>query len=338
MPAARAIVLAMGEFGSEREQTVVPMAAMMTLRQMRYFEALATTRHFGRAAELVHVSQPALSAQIAQLERHLGTMLVERGRRATLLTAEGERLLPKVRAILAEVQALEGGVRHRNAPLSGRLRLGIIPTVAPYLVPVLIPHLKKHFPKLELELREAITATLLNDLQHGDIDAAIVALPVEDDEGLAARHLFHDRFLVASAEDESAVLMSPMTQERMDVSRLLLLEEGHCMRDHALAVCQTTSGRRLVNYGATSMATLLQMVSHGLGVTLIPEIAVKSESRHHRMRIVPFAEPQPSREIGLLTRDSSNREADFDAFAHSVRHVSAGLLLPSDAEEPVDEI
>ncbi|WP_099865260.1 hydrogen peroxide-inducible genes activator [Pararhizobium haloflavum] len=300
---------------------------MTTLKQMRYFDALATTRHFGRAAELVHVSQPALSAQIAELERHLGTKLVERGRRATMLTPDGDRLLPKIRAILADVDALEVGLRRHADPLTGRLRVGIIPTVAPYLVPALVPHVRKHYPKLEIELKEAVTATLVSDLLHGQVDAVIAALPVEED-GVASRFLFEDRFLMACADDETTILMSPMAQDQVDVSRLLLLEEGHCMRDQALAVCEAAPGRRIVNYGATSMATLLQMVSHGLGLTLIPEIAVRSEGGRHRMRIVPFAEPQPSRQIGLLTRDSSGRSADFEAFAEAARTCGEALLLP----------
>jgi LysR family transcriptional regulator, hydrogen peroxide-inducible genes activator len=305
---------------------------MMTLKQMRYFEALATTRHFGRAAEMVHVSQPALSAQIAELERHLGTKLVERGRRSTMLTREGEELLPRLRRILADVDALEGRMRQKAEPLTGSLRVGIIPTVAPYLVPALIPYLRKHHPGLEIELKETITANLLGDLMHGQVDAVVAALPVEED-GLDTRLLFEDRFLIACADDERNILMSPITQDHLDVSRLLLLEEGHCMRDQALAVCESATGRRIVNYGATSMATLLEMVSHGLGLTLIPEIAVKSEGQRHTMRIVPFADPQPSRRIGLLTRSSSSREADFDAFGAAIKACAMPLLHgPRDQE------
>jgi LysR family transcriptional regulator, hydrogen peroxide-inducible genes activator len=298
---------------------------MMTLRQMRYFDALATARHFGRAAEIVHVSQPALSAQIAELERHLGVKLVERGRKATLLTREGERLLQAIRRVLADVAAIETGLEQASAPLSGQLRVGIIPTVAPYIVPVLIPHLREAFPRLDIEIRETVTQNLVDDLLHGQVDAVIAALPIDEDE-IETRLLFEDRFLIACADDERNVLMSPMTQDQVDVSRLLLLEEGHCMRDQALAVCENASGRRIVNYGATSMATLLEMVAHGLGLTLIPEIAVKSESHRPTMRIVRFADPQPSRQIGLLTRRSSSRSADFEAFGAAVAACAGHLL------------
>lgn len=299
----------------------------LTLKQMRYFDALATARHFGRAAELAHVSQPALSAQIVEMERWLGAKLVERGRRATFLTREGERLLPEIRAILSAVEELETSVRSAKSPLSGGLRLGVIPTVAPYLLPLLIPELRGRYPALDVELKETVTDTLIEDLAHGQLDAAVVALPV-DGGHLTARPLFRDRFLIACADNEENVLMSPMTQEHLDASRLLLLEEGHCMREQALAVCRTTPKRRMVDFGATSMATLLEMVTHGLGLTLIPEIAVKAESQRHTIRIVPFAEPQPAREIGLISRATSGRDGDFDALAEVIETCARGLTAP----------
>ncbi len=299
---------------------------MLTIRQMRYFDALATTRHFGRAAALVHVSQPALSAQIAELEKHLGVTLVERGRKGTLLTAEGDRVLARIRDILKDIEALEASTARAAEPLTQTLRVGIIPTVAPYLVPVLIPHLRAHHPRLHLELREAVTAALIEDLRLGQLDLVIAALPVEAD-GLQASFLFRDRFLIACGDNEEAILDSPMSQEDVDINRLLLLEEGHCMREQALAVCQAGSGRRIVNYGATSMTTLIEMVTHGLGLTLIPEIAVQAESQRPTLRILPFADPQPAREIGLISRSSTNRNGDFEAFAAAVR-ASAGQLLP----------
>ena len=299
---------------------------MITLRQMRYFEALATSGHFGKAAEMVSVSQPALSAQIAEMERLLDVKLVERQRSGAILTREGEELLPAVRDILERTDRLAVRVKAEQGPFKGRLRLGIIPTVAPYLVPKLIPELRRRFPKLDIELREVLTTACVDDLKHGKLDCAIVALPVTGDR-LDSEFLFEDRFLIASAEDENTILMSPMTEDRVDVERLLLLEEGHCLRDQALAVCGTSAGRRVANYGATSMATLLQMVSHGMGITLIPEIAVKDEASRNRMRIVPFADPQPSRRIGLAWRSSaSNRRADFGALGSAIRDSASELL------------
>lgn len=299
---------------------------MITIRQMRYFDALAAAGHFGKAAAAVNVSQPALSAQIAELERILGVKLVERGRAGAFLTPEGAELLPEVRAILASVDRLQARALAEQGLLKGRLRLGIISTVAPYLVPDLIPRLREHYPALEMELKESLTSACIDDLKHGRLDCAIVALPVQE-EGLASIHLFDDRFLIASAEDETTVLVSPMTENSVDVERLLLLEEGHCLRDQALAVCHMTPGRRTANFGATSMTTLLQMVSHGMGITLIPQIAVRDELSRNRMRIVPFADPQPYRRIGLVWRlSASARKRDFEALAELVREAARRLL------------
>jgi LysR family hydrogen peroxide-inducible transcriptional activator len=293
---------------------------------MRYFEALAVTSHFGKAARMVNVSQPALSAQIADLERVLDVRLVERSRAGAFLTPEGEDLLPDIRGILENVDRLHARAKAGQGLLRGRLRLGIIPTVAPYLVPEMIPDVRAHYPHLNIELKESLTSACLDDLRHGKLDCAIVALPVQGD-GFESVLLFEDRFLIASAEDETTILMSPMTEDNVDIERLLLLEEGHCMRDQALAVCGTSAGRRVANFGATSMATLLQMVSHGMGITLIPEIAVKEEETRNRMRIVPFAEPQPFRRIGLLWRSSAAaKRRDFEALADIVRGSAANLL------------
>ena len=299
---------------------------MITIRQMRYFEAVAAMKHFGKAATVVNVSQPALSAQIADLEAALGVKLVERSRSGTFLTIEGEALLPEVQAILASVDQLQERARQARSTLEGRLRLGVIPTLAPYLVPRLIPLLRADYPDLTLELREAITGHCLEDMQSGRIDCALVALPVET-PGIEARPLFRDRFLVAAAENETDILMSPLTAEQVDVERLLLLEEGHCLREQALAVCGSTAGRRVANFGATSMTTLLQMVSHGMGITLIPEIAVRDEANRNRMRIVPMAEPQPYREIGLVWRKgNSMRRKDFEAFGAACKRAAEELL------------
>ncbi|WP_428427655.1 hydrogen peroxide-inducible genes activator [Pararhizobium sp.] len=298
---------------------------MITIRQMRYFDALASARHFGRAALMVNVSQPALSAQVAEMERELGVKLVERGKGPTLLTREGEALLPEMRKILGGIDQLYQQARQVTGVLEGKHRLGIIPTVAPYLVPVLIPLVRERYPNLQIELKELLTGPLLDELRHGRLDSVIVALPV-DEENLSSSLLFEDRFLIASTEDENTILMSPMTEDKVDVERLLLLEEGHCLRDHALAVCGIHSGKRVANYGATSMATLLQMVSHGMGITLIPEIAVNDEKTRNRMRIVPFAEPQPSRKIGLVWRTRSGRQNDQHALASLISEAAKRLL------------
>ena len=300
---------------------------MLTLRQMRYFEALATARHFGRAAELAHVSQPALSAQVMELEEHLGVKLVERNRGNVLLTRKGEDVLLHIRAVLAEIDRLEQTARKGDGVLEGLMRIGIIPTVAPYLVPQLVPHLRQAYPAIEIELKEAVTDRLVADLSEGRLDVVIAALPIEN-EAIATRPLFRDRFFMATAENGNAVLMSPLTESQVDVERLLLLEEGHCLRDQALAVCGAAGKRSLVNFGATSMATLLQMVAHDMGMTLIPEIAVPTETMRNAIRIVPFADPEPAREIGLAWRRSLARPADMEAMAAAI---GACVKLPKAA-------
>ncbi|WP_247997577.1 hydrogen peroxide-inducible genes activator [Brucella tritici] len=299
---------------------------MFTVRQMRYFEALATTLHFRKAAQLAHVSQPALSAQIAEMEAVAGAPLFERSQRQVIMTELGRQLYPGIKTVLRELHALEEIAAQSRGLLQTRLRLGIIPTVAPYLVPVLIPLLRERHPSFRLQLRESITAKLLDELLAGEIDAIVAALPI-DDERLAQRKLFDDRFLIATSTNDQTVLSSPMTQDNVALDRLLLLEEGHCMRDQALAVCSLPSQRQLVKYGATSMTTLLQMVSHGMGLTLIPEIAVRAEARSNHMRIVPFEGDQPKREIALFWRRQSMRRKDFQALGDCIVESANGLLI-----------
>jgi len=290
---------------------------MFTIRQMRYFDALATTLHFRKAAELANISQPALSAQIAEMEAITGEPLFERSQRKVIMTELGRELLPGIRTILKELHALEEISAQSKGLLQTQLRLGIIPTVAPYLVPHLIPVLREKYPSFRLQLRESVTARLLDELNAGEIDAIVAALPIADDR-LTHIKLFDDRFLIATSSNDQTVLSSPMTQDNAALDRLLLLEEGHCMRDQALSVCSLPSQRQLVKYGATSMTTLLQMVSHGMGLTLIPEIAVSAETRNNDMRIVPFEGEQPKREIALFWRRQSKRRRDFQALAESI--------------------
>ncbi len=291
---------------------------MLTLRQMRYFEAIAVHRHFGKAAQQVHVSQPALSAQIMDMEKHLGCRLLERHRSGVLLTRKGAEVLRRVRRILAELEQLEVSVRDVGAVLDGLVRIGIIPTVAPYLVPRLVPHLRDSYPDIEIELKEAVTDRLVADLLDGKLDAVIAALPVTA-ENVEIQPLFSDRFFMATANNDRDMLISPLAENEVDVDRLLLLEEGHCLREQALSVCGTAGKRSLVNLGATSMGTLLQMVSHDMGMTLIPEIAIDTETARNNLRIIPFADPAPSREVGLIWRKSSGRDEDMAALGEAVR-------------------
>ncbi|MFZ2103512.1 MAG: LysR substrate-binding domain-containing protein [Oricola sp.] len=303
----------------------------ITLRQMHYFDALARMLHFGKAAASVNITQPALSAQIMDMEARLERKLVERRHGRIVLTEAGQRILPHIRRILRDVQALEEMMLQDRGLLVGSLRIGMIPTIAPYLLPRLIPHLQAFYPKLELKVREAITDTLVHELLDGALDAIIAAEPIVE-TGLHAEHLFRDRFFIASAANGTDVLRSPLTEDQVALDRLLLLEEGHCLRDQALAVCARDKERRLVNFGATSMTTLLQMVSHGMGLTLLPEIAIPSETENLRgLAITPFAEPMPYRNIALFWRKSSKRLPDFGALAQSVQAVAGELLDRAEA-------
>lgn len=274
----------------------------LTLRQLRYFEALAAQGHFGRAAEVCAITQPALSMQIKDLEESLGTPLFERGSRQVRLTAFGEDFALRVREILHAVDELGDLARASRQRLVGRLRLGVIPTVAPYLLPRLIGVLAQTNAGLDLHVRESVTSRLLRSVMQGQLDAAIVALPVNE-PGLAETPLFSETFvLVRPLADEAKPVPSP---EMLREMRLLLLEEGHCFRDQALSFCslQTTLPRELLE--GSSLSTLVQMVGAGIGVTLIPDMAVPVETRSAAVAVARFPDPQPSRTIGMIWRDSS---------------------------------
>ncbi|TCD13315.1 hydrogen peroxide-inducible genes activator [Oricola cellulosilytica] len=299
---------------------------MITLKQMHYFDALARALHFGKAASAVNISQPALSAQIMDMEGRLQRKLVERRRGKVVLTEAGQHLLPRIRSILGDVQGLEEMLLKDRGLLAGRLRIGMIPTIAPYLLPKLIPRLQAEYPKLEPKVRETITETLVGELIDGTLDVVVAAEPIGD-PGLHVEHLFRDRFFIASSANSADVLSSPLNQDQVVVERLLLLDEGHCLRDQALSVCGPETERRLVNFGATSMTTLLEMVAHGMGLTLLPEIAIASVRANLRsIAITPFADPMPHRDIALYWRKTTERRGDFEAFANLLRATAFELL------------
>lgn len=271
----------------------------LTLKQLRYFEALAQHRHFGRAADACAISQPALSLQIKELENMFDASLVERGGREIRLTPLGKSLLEKARHILLAVEELDDLVRASKGPLAGRLRLGIIPTVAPYFLPTIIAALSKRFPQLDLNLREAVTGSLIEDLQEGRIDLAVVALPISE-PSLTEFALFEEDFvLVRMEQDQNQPVPSPRTLQTM---RLLLLEEGHCFRDQALSYCEYDGTRPGALMEGSSLSTLVQMVGAGMGVTLIPEMAVSMETRSANVSIARFPPPRPARTIGMVWR------------------------------------
>lgn len=294
----------------------------LTIRQMEYFDALAQTLHFGRAAELAGVSQPALSAQIAEMEQRLGCRLFERSGRSVRMTPEAERLRGRIERVLSEVSEIQASATQGSDSMGQRFRLGLIPTVAPYLLPTILPEFRQRFPTLQIELKEAVTASLAEDALGGRLEAFVAALPL-DYPGLVTEELFTDRFFLAVSAREPKLVAPPIPPESPILERLMLLEEGHCLREQALAVCGSVRPMALASYGATSLTTLLQMVSHGLGVTLIPEIALKSSAGIADLRVVPFADPAPERRICLAWRRYSVRQRNCAAVAELIRSLHA---------------
>jgi LysR family hydrogen peroxide-inducible transcriptional activator len=272
------------------------------MRQLRYFDALARHGHFGRAAKACAVSQPALSMQIKEMEEALGGLLLERTARQVALTRFGEELAQRVRDILRSVDELGDFARASRDRLAGRLRIGMIPTIAPYLLPGLIENLARLHPEIDIHVRETVTPKLIQEVVEGRLDTAIVALPVSE-PSLTEVALFKENFLlVRPGHDEGTPVPSHQTLREM---RLLLLEEGHCFRDQALAFCNMQSSPPREVLDASSLSTLVQMVGAGIGVTLIPEMAVAVETRSAPVSVSRFKNPQPSRTIGVVWRKTS---------------------------------
>ena len=295
---------------------------MITLRQLRYFNALARQGHFGRAAEACAISQPALSMQIKDLEDALGGVLLERSPRQVALTTFGEEAAPRVRDILRLVDELEDLARASRDRLAGRLRIGMIPTIAPYLLPEVIGNLTRMHPELDIHVRETLTPKLIEELADGRLDTAIVALPVSE-PSLVEVALFSEHFLlVRPGEDQGKPVPSSKMLRTM---RLLLLEEGHCFRDQALSFCNMQSSPPREVLDASSLSTLVQMVSAGIGVTLIPEMAVAVETRSASVSVARFKNPQPSRTIGMVWRKTSPLARQLLQFSEVVRLSAHGL-------------
>ncbi len=306
------------------------MPMRISLRQLQYFAALAEAGSFGHAAEMAHVSQPALSQQIKELERSLGVTLVERLPRETRLTRAGQEVLSRARRILAEVDDLEQAVRWQDG-LSGRLHLGVIPTVAPYLLPLALARLRAQDVTLDIRVREAQTEVLIDALQRGRVDAAIVALPVQR-EGLTWEPLFPDTFLLAGSEgtlDRWRHRSDALRPQEISSDQLLLLDEGHCLADQALEVCGLPR-RRQVDLGASSLSTLCGLVAAGFGVTLLPELAAASESAAApNLRLMRFAAPEPRRDLALVRRESSTDDGWMKNLAGVLREAGEGVRARS---------
>jgi len=283
-----------------------------TLRQLQYLKLLAHHGSFSRAAEAAHVTQPTLSAGIQELEKILGAAMVDRNRSGVILTAVGEDVVSRGAAILAQTEDLVREARGAGEPLSGRFRLGVIPTVAPFMLPKALPRLREGYPGLRLFLREDLTHRLVADLKSGALDAAVIALPYEM-AGLDWSHVEDDELMAAFPVDHPLSLSGPVSPESLQGEELILLEDGHCLRDHALTACGFGAGRhaRDEGFAATSLATLVQMVGSGLGVSFLPAMAVEAGlARAARITVRALEAEHASREIVVAWRAGSTRAAE----------------------------
>lgn len=289
-----------------------------TLRQLQYVVAVATTRSFRGAATLCHVSQPSLSSQIAQVESTLGAALFERDRRGVLLTPAGEDLVERARALLRDADDLVATSQRYADPLSGTLRVGVIPTISPYVLPDVAPVLRKSFPRLSLIYREDKTQTLVEKLEEGELDTALLALEANLGD-LAHEIILDDPFVLAVARSHRfAERKKPVTMNDLEGENVLLLDDGHCLREQALSFCQRAKTEEL-EFRATSLGTLCQMVAGGAGVTLLPTLAVPIENRRGNFAVLPFSKPRPGRTLVLAYRQTSPSRETLGVIATTMR-------------------
>jgi LysR family hydrogen peroxide-inducible transcriptional activator len=294
---------------------------MINLKDLKYLVALADTGHFGKAAERCFVSQPTLSAQLKKLEQYLGVQLIERQPNNVQLTETGKQVIERARSMLRSGEEIIALARDNKDPLSGKLKVALIPTVGPYLLPRITQKIRKALPKMGLMLYEHQTAPLLAKLNDGEIDLGILALPVPG-EGLVTRALYEESFVLAVPEGHPLAAKSRARLQDLKDQTLLLLEDGHCMREQALEVCSRVETREADDFRATSLETLRQMVVAGLGVTLLPQLAVEPPFGSQRgLKAMPFANPQPVRTIGAIWRKSTARSAAIAAVCDVIDRV-----------------
>lgn len=299
----------------------LPASSMPTLRQLQFLTAVRAEGSFVGAAEAVGVTQPTLSAGIKDLEAALGAVLVERGRTGAVLTPAGEEAADRAARALSEVEELVRAVQSAGEPFSGVFRLGAIPTIAPFLLPRVLPLLKRKFPKLRLQMREDLTSRLVEALRLRTLDAALIALPYEA-VGVATAPVAEDEFLFLCPEDHPLAKRNDLAPEHLKSEDVLLLEDGHCLREHALSACQLAPGRKSAEVAATSLHTLVQMVAGGMGVTLLPKIAAEGgAAAGAHVAIRPFAEPVVGRSIGVAWREGSQREKEARLLAGVLREL-----------------
>jgi len=299
----------------------------MNLRDLKYLVALAEHKHFGRAAAACFVSQPTLSTQIRKLEEELGVPLVERAPRKVMLTPAGREAAARARGIVAEVEQMKEAARRSRDPEAGTVRLGIFPTLGPYLLPHVVPAIRERFPQLELLLVEEKSDVLLTQLRNGQLDAALLALPLHDEQ-LHAEFLFEEPFVLAAPESHPLAAHATLGMGDLADQRLLLLQDGHCLRDQALDVCHLAGALEKSEFQATSLETLRQMVAANVGVTLLPMLAVKPPvARSENIRLLGFTgEDAPSRRIAMVWRRSSAMGDFLQQLAGIFQHLPPGLL------------
>lgn len=288
----------------------------MNLRDLQYLITVADLRSFNQAADKCHVSQPALSNQIRKLEETLGVTLFERNNKRVMVTEQGEAIVAIARRILSDVEGMHEVAQNAQDPLSGKFRLGAFPTLSAYLFPGLVPKIVQHMPKLKLVLVEEKTHILIAQLKRGELDAAFLALPVTDDQ-LEVTPLFDDEFLLAVQPRHPLAKRKSVTQDDLRNNKLLLLDEGHCLRDQALSVCQLAGLEEEQDFRATSLETLRQMVKAGTGITLMPKIAIQPDEKD--ICYIPFTAPKPHRTIALVSRKTSARKAVIQKLSALVR-------------------
>ncbi|MDE0364628.1 MAG: LysR substrate-binding domain-containing protein [Gammaproteobacteria bacterium] len=294
----------------------------MNLRDLRYLVAVAEHRHFGRAAAACFVSQPTLSTQLKKLEQTLGVTLIERTNRQVMLTPVGESIVAQAERVLGEVNRLVGFAEEHRDPLGGEFRLGIIPTVAPYLLPRILGPVRDALPNLKIHLTEAQTAVIARMLREGNLDAVILALPLGEDN-IVESTIYREPFYLAVSSRHAKAGRESVSVLDLDDEQVLLLEDGHCLRDQALEVCKSHNAVENTNFRATSLETLRQMVAANVGATLMPELAVSAEGAG--VSYIPFDEPEPpSRTIGIAWRGSSPRVALLDQMTRTLRAAMGG--------------
>ncbi len=301
----------------------------MNLRDLKYLVALADHKHFGHAAAACFVSQPTLSTQIKKLEEELGVPLVERAPRKVMLTPAGRDAAERARRIVAEVEQMKEAARRSQDPEAGTVRLGIFPTLGPYLLPHVVPRIRARFPQLELLLVEEKSDVLLSRLREGKLDAGILALPLQDDQ-LHTEFLFEEPFLLAVPEAHPLAERDSLSLGELSNQQLLLLEDGHCLREQALDVCRISGANEKSEFRATSLETLRQMVAANVGITLLPTLAVKPPvARSDDIHLLGFSDSHPSRRIAMVWRRSSAMAGFLQELAKVFRELPASLFDPS---------